>query len=51
MTGARVWGGLSCTGRAVGFDGCDDDLLELLKRISQVPPFQYILKEEHNKRV
>lgn len=51
MTGARVWGGLSRTGGAVGFDGCDDDLLELLKGVSQVPPFQNILTAKDNKRV
>lgn len=51
MTAARVWGGLSCTRWAVGFDGRDDDLLELLKGISQVPPFQNILTGKVNKRV
>lgn len=51
LTGARVWGGLSRAGGAVGFDGCDDDLLELLKGVSQVPPFQNILTAKDNKRV
>lgn len=51
MTGAGVWGGLSCTEGAVGFDGCDDDLLELLKGISQVPSFQNILTGKDNKHV
>lgn len=35
---------LSCRGRTVGFYRRDDDLLQLLKGISQVSPFQNILQ-------
>lgn len=46
--GSGVRGRLRCTGWAVGLDGCDDDLLELLKGVTKVSPFQNILTGRNN---
>lgn len=49
VLGSRDSGSHSGLEHAVGLDGGDDDLLQLLQRVAQIPAFEHVLGENRTR--